>query len=297
MTDLNLLRVLVTIYETGGVSRAAAQLNMSQPTVSHSLGRLRDVLGDPLFRRTGKGMLPTETCHRIVAEVRPSVQTIENALSTLHEFDPGTSRRTFRIAVSDLGEMSYLHRIVPLAQEEAPNVAIEVVELDVAHIEEWLSIGRIDLAIGNHGKSLETTQAETLFQECYVALVNRDHPRIRGEMTDADYFREKHVRVSETSGHWQGPEVSAESGAKRQVALRLEHFFGLREIVGQSALVAIVPSRVARDFSRLANVEPFDLPFRSPQFSVQMLWQKAAENRAEQLWLRDLARRALRNFR
>ncbi|MGO4852802.1 LysR family transcriptional regulator [Phaeovulum sp. W22_SRMD_FR3] len=296
MTDLNLLRVLVTIYETGGVGRAAERLNLSQPTVSHSLGRLRDVLGDPLFRRTAQGMVPTETCHRIISEVRPSVLAIENALSALHEFDPLTSRRTFRIAVSDLGEMSYLHRIVPLAQKEAPHVTIEAVELDVAQIEEWLSIGRIDLAIGNRSTSVETIEAETLFKEYYVALVSRDHPRIRGRMTDAGYFRESHVCVAETSGHWQGPEVSALSGARRQVALRLQHFFGLREIVGHSALVAIVPSRIGQDFARFANVDTLELPFTSPQFSVQMLWQKAAGDRAEQRWFRDLTQRALRSF-
>ena len=86
------------------------------------------------------------------------------------------------------------------------------------------------------------------------------------------------------------------STAKRQVALRLKHFFGLREFVGHSELVAIVPSRIGQDFARFANVEPLELPFSSPQFFVQMLWQMAAGDRSEQRWLRDLTRRALQRF-
>jgi DNA-binding transcriptional LysR family regulator len=58
-TDLNLIRTFVAIYETQSVSGAAKRLNITQPSVSYSLTRLRDLLHDPLFTRTRDGMVPT----------------------------------------------------------------------------------------------------------------------------------------------------------------------------------------------------------------------------------------------
>ncbi|GAM78044.1 lysR-family transcriptional regulator [Vibrio ishigakensis] len=61
--DLNLLRLMLILLEDGSVSRAATRLNLSQSAVSKQLTRLREQLGevleDPLFIRTGRGLTPT----------------------------------------------------------------------------------------------------------------------------------------------------------------------------------------------------------------------------------------------
>ena len=47
--DLNLFVVFDTIYAEGGITRASRRLNLSQPAISHALGRLRAMFDDPLF--------------------------------------------------------------------------------------------------------------------------------------------------------------------------------------------------------------------------------------------------------
>jgi DNA-binding transcriptional LysR family regulator len=64
--DLNLLVVLETIVAEGGVSRAAERLNLTQPAVSHALGRLRALFGDPLFVRHGRTLAPTALTKSLV---------------------------------------------------------------------------------------------------------------------------------------------------------------------------------------------------------------------------------------
>lgn len=66
--DLNLFNVLVAIYEQGSITAAANQLCLTQPAVSHALGRLRELLDDPLFERQGRRMVPTGvaiSCYRM----------------------------------------------------------------------------------------------------------------------------------------------------------------------------------------------------------------------------------------
>ena len=60
--DLNLLRVFAAVMLERNVTRAAAQLAMTQPAVSNALRRLREATGDELFVTVPSGVLPTAAC-------------------------------------------------------------------------------------------------------------------------------------------------------------------------------------------------------------------------------------------
>jgi DNA-binding transcriptional LysR family regulator len=78
--DLNLLLVLDGVLREGTLSNAAKALNVSQPTISSSLTKLREILQDELFVRSGNGMQPTpralalkEPVQRVLAAVRGEI--------------------------------------------------------------------------------------------------------------------------------------------------------------------------------------------------------------------------------
>ena len=58
--DLNLLVYLDVLLRECNVTRAAEELGISQPAMSNSLRRLRDLFGDPILVRTSDGMTPTD---------------------------------------------------------------------------------------------------------------------------------------------------------------------------------------------------------------------------------------------
>jgi DNA-binding transcriptional LysR family regulator len=88
--DLNLLAIFDTIYAEGSITRASRRLNLSQPAISHALGRLRQMIDDPLFTRHGRLMMPTPLARRMIEPVRQSLQTIE---ATLTKRDPFAHHR------------------------------------------------------------------------------------------------------------------------------------------------------------------------------------------------------------
>ena len=98
----------VTIYETGSVSAAAERLHVSQPSISYTLKRLRDLLGEPLFKRTRDGMAPTYFATQLYEKFRIAISEIEGAIESTRKFDPYLSSRRFRLAMSDLGEIYLL---------------------------------------------------------------------------------------------------------------------------------------------------------------------------------------------
>src|SRR5258706_5730925 len=88
--DLNLLRVFDAMMAERNVTRAARRVFLSQPAASHALAPLRKEIGDPLFVRARRGMIPTPRA----AVPRPSVPSLLDQLGSLlteKQFDPRTS--------------------------------------------------------------------------------------------------------------------------------------------------------------------------------------------------------------
>ena len=146
--DLNLVPVLIRIYEHGSVSAAATQLGMSQSAVSGALAKLRQIYGDPLFHRVGHGMRPTVRMHALIDPLRESLLRVEGTLSTEQVFNPATTSLTFTFAMSDLGEMVFMPKILRRIRQVAPRASVRSVAASAAQIERGLESGEIDLAIG-----------------------------------------------------------------------------------------------------------------------------------------------------
>jgi len=99
--DIGMLRTFDALMRERSVSRAAARLFLSQPAVSASLNRLREVFGDPLFTRTAHGVAPTGRALALAPQVGKVLADIASLLEAGQGFDPSTAQRIFRIAGSD----------------------------------------------------------------------------------------------------------------------------------------------------------------------------------------------------
>src|SRR5262245_60695359 len=78
--DLNLLVVFDALLRTRSVTRAAADLGMSQPATSFALNRLRATLGDPLFVRTARGIHPTPHAEHLAEPLTEILDSIRGRL-------------------------------------------------------------------------------------------------------------------------------------------------------------------------------------------------------------------------
>src|SRR6202041_2922775 len=123
--DLNLLGALDALLQEEGVSRAGQKIGLSQPAMGHALGKLRDLLGDPLLVRVGGRM-------ELALRAQSMKHAVRNALERVHEvfvsdsFVPASSTRTFRIFMSDYASSLLLSSLSKAVQQSAPRVRIEV---------------------------------------------------------------------------------------------------------------------------------------------------------------------------
>ena len=120
--DLRLrdLRTLSVVLRERNLTRAAELLDTSQPSISKSLSRLRNHLGDPLVIRNGQAMQLTPRAIAMAEPLRNLLAASDSLCNTAPAFDPRTSQRVFNLLVTDVGTVVFLPPLLTrLANEEA----------------------------------------------------------------------------------------------------------------------------------------------------------------------------------
>ena len=194
--ELHHLRVLDVLLREHGLTRAARELNVSQPALSKTLAHLRRHFDDPLFVRVGLRMEPTPKALQLQAPVRAILERMQSLRSEHVAFDPRSSHRTFNFSVVDAGLIKLLPPLVERLLTEAPNVRLNVLQLEAAHLEPWLESGKLDFAMGSFPMLTKGIRRQLLWAERYVAVVRRGHPRISSDPAMRAFAAEKHVLVS-----------------------------------------------------------------------------------------------------
>jgi DNA-binding transcriptional LysR family regulator len=143
--DLNLLIALQVLLEERNVSRAAERLFITQPAMSKTLSRLREVFQDPLFTRSSHGMRPTPRALELVSELETVLRDIQRMLAG-HEFDPGAYRGEITIAISEYIGVWLLPPLMARLAFLAPHLTLKSITR-VEHQLQQLALGELDMAV------------------------------------------------------------------------------------------------------------------------------------------------------
>ena len=144
--DLNLLLLFQHLLEDRNISSVARRLDLSQPAVSNALRRLRQAFGDELFVRTAQGMQPTPRA-QLAGPVSEALALLAGALQDQDAFDPAASMRRFRVAMTDVGEIHFMPRLIEVCAQVSRR-RIDSVRMQGAELAREMEAGRVDLAIG-----------------------------------------------------------------------------------------------------------------------------------------------------
>ena len=283
--DLNLLRVFDAVLREGGVTAAAAILELTQPAVSNALARLRKLFGDALFVRTPSGMEPTPFARELAEPVRQALALLEAALAHGPGFDPASATRAFRFYMSDVGQIEFLPPLVERVQREAPGVRLEAVALDVDDIGAALAAGGLDLAIGFLLGLGPPVRRRALFRDPYACLMRADHP-IR-TLTRKKFLEASHALVTYRGGHRVIEEAFERAGLARKIALRVPHFTVVPMVLERTDLILTLPARVARVFEQRGAFKALPPPIAIPPAEVAVHWHERFEADPGNRWLRE----------
>ncbi len=288
--DLNLLASLAVLIETRNVSRAAERLHLSQSAVSAQLARLRAAFADPLLipADSGRGMVPTSRALALAPALATLLKDIELLVRGAAAFDPATATRAFHIAASDNAIVALGLSLVEASWRSAgPGVRIAFHAPDPAHIAQHMETGAIDLLIGSERMVPPTMKARELLRERFVLVQRKGHPRGTGALDLDGYCRLRHVLVSTSGGSFHGfmDEHLDKLGRQRTLALSIQQFTLVPEILRCTDLVCTVPSRLAARFAD--QVDAFELPSEAQGFRLYMSWHPRNHADPGIRWLHD----------
>ena len=297
--DLNLLVYLDVLLRELNVTRAAEQLGITQPAMSNGLKRLRDLFNDPLLIRSSEGMKPTERALELQPRVRQILADTQYLLEPKQEFKPLTSKRVFRIMVSDYAEATLIPALIKHIRSEAPNIILDfLTPSDVSYQD--MEQGRVDMAINRFNEIPQSFHQNTVWTDSFSCLVNRRNP-VAENFNLKSYLSAQHIWVSKTGmgvGFGVNPEKSGglgwidqalqRIGSKRKITIFPRHYQMPGLLAQNNDLVATLPTKIARMQAENPKLVILDPPFYIPEFELKMAWSPLLHPNAGHQWLRRL---------
>lgn len=271
--DLNLLKVFEALHEEGSASRAAVRLSVTQSAISAALGRLRELYGDPLFLRTGRGLAPTLLADQLKPVVTEALNKVRQSLSMVSPHADSYQGRSVTIGMSDDFEIAIGPRLMERIASLAPNLRLIFRQTHSQIVSAALMERSIDLALTSGGISSRSLSRELLGEGGYACLVD---PELFGETQVLDIERFvacEHILIS--SGGFIGivDEALASLGLARRVAASTTHFAALPYLLKGSAAIATTPAHAAQAIARISGLRVLPCPLELRRYPIELGWR------------------------
>lgn len=282
--DLNLFAVFDAIYTAGSLTKAADVLCITQPAVSNSLARLRDMLNDPLFVRTGHSMTPTPVAQNIIVPAREALGLLRKSVQQSHIFEPETSTKSFNFACRDLLEVSIMPRLIARLQDFAPNISITNYETSRQKIVSSMASGNLDFFADSSNYTDIHIKKQCIATDRFVVLARKNHPMLKNELNMDTFLKLGQIHVSNrVTG--PGPiDIALDKlGEKRRVVMRSQHFLTVPSAIAKTDLIACIPYHLAKHY----DLAMYELPFDLPRLEYFLYWHISADHDSAHRWMRE----------
>jgi LysR family transcriptional activator of mexEF-oprN operon len=285
--DLNLMVVFAAIMRERSVTRAAAELHVSQAAVSAALGRLRRMFDDPLFVRAPGGMAPTARAADIARRIEPALRSLYDVIVGSTEFDPDQSIRTFALGMSDDVEAHLMPRLVRALQADHPGLSLIARQANRHVISHMLDQGEIDLGISVAPVLGPYHQQEPLFESGYLCVFDGERLTVDLPISLEDYLAHPHVLISFDGRRGIVDDLLDAQGLTRNVLTATTHFAGAIVMLKSVNAIATLPAHAATAFAEAAGLTLSPPPIAMPAFVVSLVWHTARSGEPALTWLRN----------
>jgi DNA-binding transcriptional LysR family regulator len=281
--DLNLVLALHALLDTGSVTASARRLGRTQSSVSHALARLRELLGDELLVRVGRGLAPTPRARELAPVVAAAVAGLGRVFADRTPFDPATSATRFGVLCPDLLAPLIPDLVVRLA-ERAPRIELA---FDPPAPVDALARGSADLALGvAFDAESPDLHLRPLGAVTFAAVARKGHPGAPFAL-DA-WVRWPHVvvRTGRSTPNLVQGRLDA-LGVRRTIGLTVPSFLMALHGVARTDLLLAAPRELVDELVGPLGLEIHPLPVEVAPVPVAMIWHARSQGDPAHRWLRD----------
>ena len=276
--DLNLLKTFEALHDESSASRAALRLGVTQSAISAGLRRLRDVYGDPLFVRTGRGLAPTLRANQLNPVISEALDRCRQSLAMVDPVHPQYQGRSVVVGLSDDFEIAYGRRLMVQIAQRLPQLRVIFRQTHSQIVAGALLDRTLDLAITAGGFAQGRLSRQVLGEGDYRCLVDAGSLAPGQETISLEQFvSREHVLVS--SGGFIGitDEGLAAQGLSRHVCASTSHFAALPFLLKGSQAVATIPGHAAQAIAQMTGLRVLRCPLALPRYPVELGWRTQAQ--------------------
>jgi DNA-binding transcriptional LysR family regulator len=239
--DLRQIKYFISLYEEGSVTRAARRLNVVQPALSMQLSRMEEDLGQKLFERGSRGMVPTAAGRAMYSLYLPIVRDL---LTARQQMDMLAGQITGPLAVGVIVSMTQ-RMLLPTIEafiNKYPQVKLSVSEGYTATLIEWVSSGQLDFGIVNRPIEKLTVLTELIFTDDFVLATGaRSSVRLPGTIAFKALTKLKLVVPSRRHSLRSILDQHAQvAGVVLQPELELDSINGITDLVAKSEYCTVL---------------------------------------------------------
>lgn len=284
------LYLLEALLREKNISRVAEFFHDTQPSVSRTLAKLRQVLNDPLLIRSGNHMVPSEYALNIYQTVLNILSNLESINKSEFGFTSQQTTRQFRIASAT----SFGTYILPLLSYRILNsgshlqVHLRTIEPEY-HYMRALELGELDLVFGSWSNPPAGLRSSTLASKEFVCLMHQDHVLASHKnLSIEEYLSCQHIAPSPTSpSELTAVDAQlAQHHLHRSIALTVPEYYMVPYVLLHSTLIFTTVSPMAEQMQQYFPLKIVHAPSLFTPVRFYQLWHERMHNNASHRWLR-----------
>ncbi len=300
--DLNLLKVVSAIYRYGTISKAAEKLHVTQPAVSNSLSRLRELTNDPIFIRGNNEQVPTEFGKSLIELSQNVLTQVQSRLETRSTFEPTTSNRTFRIAIDDYLEAVLLPYFLEIISPYLDNISLRFSPIKTLELARTMEADGIDLSICgwiDKDHSYKRVLFEEILSDSVCIAIPASNPYAKKKtLSHEDFMKLKFVIMRPEFSDYQIPELLLRKmGIHRESTIQVARATSLAPVAAASGSAITAPKLLFYDNIKYHNMKIFNMPFEFPNIKIVMGYHVRDAKSPAIMWLREKFHEAATNMK
>ncbi len=264
--DLNLLHTFMKVHELGSYTKAGEFFQISQAAVSMRIKQLEQELGQSLFIRKGRSIEATAHANYMMSKLEPAANLVSEALFKTHH----------KIYAPDL----LVYELAKLDVDIAiPPVEQQAIFTDIRH-------RKVDLVLDFVTINDASVISERVSEEAVMVAVRAGHPRIASQISEAEFYQERHVAFNVTRDKADMFTWLSDAPKQRDITHHASSLVSMLAYVAHTDAIAIAPKRLAGIAAKL-GVELLECPMKMKLAPISMLYHRSFLNNNEHKQLRE----------
>jgi DNA-binding transcriptional LysR family regulator len=285
------LRLFLAVLEEGSVTGAASRLGVTQSAVSHGLDKLRAIAADPLFVKSGRGIVATAHAYALAARAHELLDGMK-AFATGASFEAKTARLSFTVAANDYQRDLLLPPLLAQLATQTERADLRVIPSGLPS-GEMLREGRCDLLITPRPPVGIDVFQRLLFRDhyaCFYDPAKRSAPRAA-----ADYFAARHITVVYPDNErLEFDRRLAAHKIARDVAIQVPNFYGVPAFLRGTDMLASMPGLLKRSMMKEFDSGVIPVKEGITELPMYMVWHQRFQTDPAHLFLRTELERTAR---